>query len=404
MIQARNHHKPALTERRHERGLLFDLLAYAANDLPSHSANGIPAGRLEHIDDGQMQWVIDAGLAPLLYRAARAGIEQVPPVQRDLLLSADLTAMVRHRSLIDATNEIIDVCQESGAPLTLLKGISISDQYYPAAHLRPMGDIDILVSEPACERIESTMLRLGYRRKSDHEHREGAHHGAPLFHPERRVWVEIHNALFSQGTNLRSSGVFSPSHVTTQFVTSTFRGRAVNRLTDELQLVYIASFWVQDLSRYKIHASFMPPLLDALYLLKATKRTLDWDGLLGWLDNAMPAASLYLMLTYLSRRGLYRVDPPILSRLASSQDIVGPVEIRIVHGILHDYLIGGRPFSRLFSAWHAQIVLSTLLAPGSRARKLASLPWNLVFPPSMAERYSVRYQLGRIARMLRGKA
>jgi hypothetical protein len=186
-------------------------------------------------------------------------------------------------------------------------------------------------------------------------------------------------------------------------VSSTFHGSAVNRLSDELQLVYIASSWVRDLSHYGIHPSFVPPLLDAVYLLKATDQTLDWDELLGWLDNPMAVASLYVMLTYLSRHSLCRIESPILSRLASSQYVIGPFVLQIIHRILDKYLLGGQPFSRFIREWHVSIVLSTLLAPGSSGRKLASVPWNILFPPSVAERYSVRYQLGRIARALRGK-
>ena len=380
---------------------MFDLLAYAASNPASGSVHGIAARRLEEVDDRQIQWVSDSGLAPLLYRASREGIDQVPAARREMLLSADLTAIAWHGNLVDATREIVEACR--GIHVTLLKGISISDQYYPDAHLRPMGDIDILAPASAYATIESTILQLGYRPKPDHQHREGEHHGAPLFHPGRGVWIEVHNALFPEDASVRSGRVFSPSHVAAHSVSSTFHGSAVNRLADELQLVYIASSWVRDLSGYGIRASFVPSLLDAVYLLNATGHTLNWDQLLSWLDNPMAVASLYVMLSYLSRNNLCRVAPPILSRLASSQDVIGPLALRIIHSMLDEYLLGGRPYSRFIRDWHVSIALSTLLAPGSSGRKLASVPWNILFPPSVTERYSVRYQLGRIARALRGK-
>jgi hypothetical protein len=392
-----------LTARNQVRGLLFDLLAYAATNRASGSVH-IPAHRLEEVDDRQMQWVSDAGLAPLLYRASREGIDQVPTARRQMLLSAHLTAIVTHGNLIDATCEIVEACEARGIRVTLLKGISISDQHYPDAHLRPMGDIDILAPPSLSATVESTILQLGYRRKVDYQHREGAHHGAPLFHPGWHAWVEVHNALFSENTDLRRGRIFSPAHVAARCVSSTFHGRAVNRLADELQLVYIASSWVRDLSGHGIRASFVPPLLDAVYLLNATGNTLNWDRLLNSLDNPMAVASLYVMLSYLCRNNLCQVAPPMLSRLASSQHVIGPLVLWIIHSMLDRYLLGGRPFSRFIRAWHVSIVLSTLLAPGSSARKLASVPWNILFPPSVAERYSVRYQLGRIARVLCGKS
>jgi hypothetical protein len=157
-----------------------------------------------------------------------------------------------------------------------------------------------------------------------------------------------------------------------------------------------------DLSRYGIHASLVPPMLDVIYLLNAVNDTLDWDELLGWLDNPMAAASLYMMLSCLSNHGFRRVDPPILFRLGSSQDIIGPLALRVLHRVLDNYLVGGRRFSRFIRHWHVSILLSTLLAPGSSGRKLAAVPWNILFPPSITERYSVRYQIDRIARALRG--
>jgi hypothetical protein len=387
-----------------KRGLLFDLLAYAATDTASGSLRAIPARRLEEVDDRQIQWVSAAGLAPLLYRASRDGIDQVRVLRREMLLSAHLTAIARHGELIDATREIIKACEPREIPVTLLKGISVSDQYYPEAYLRPMGDIDVLVPAPAQTTVESTILELGYRRQSQYQHREGAHHGAPLFHPERGVWIEVHSALFPKDANVQSARIFSPSHVAAHSISATFCGNAVNRLSDELQLVYIASSWVRDLSRQGIHASFVPPLLDAVYLLKSHGQTLDWDELIGWLDNPMVAASLYLMLSYLSRNRLYQVDSPILSRLASSQNVIGPSALWFLHGMLDRYLVGGSPLSRFPSEWQVAIVLSTLLAPGSSGKKLASVPWNILFPPSIAERYSARYQLRRIGRALRGRA
>jgi hypothetical protein len=78
--------------------------------------------------------------------------------------------------------------------------------------------------------------------------------------------------------------------------------------------------------------------------------------------------------------------------------------LRIIHRILDKHLLGGRPFSRFIREWHVSIMLSTLLAPGSSGVKLASVPWNILFPPSIAERYSVRYQLGRVTKVLRGKS
>jgi hypothetical protein len=70
----------------------------------------------------------------------------------------------------------------------------------------------------------------------------------------------------------------------------------------------------------------------------------------------------------------------------------------MIHAMLDNYLLEGRPFTRLF---HSSRIWDTLLRPGSPAAKLLSLPWNVVFPLSSPDRYKLRYQLERIPRLLR---
>jgi len=124
-----------------------------------------------------------------------------------------------------------------------------------------------------------------------------------------------------------------------------FDGKRVNRLTDELQLIYIASSWVGDLARspkISAHPSHLASLLDAIYLLKASKDTLDWERVLDWLGDDMETVCLHITLTYLRRRGLGQFDPSVLSRLAARQHLVRALELRFIHAMLDRYLIGGR--------------------------------------------------------------
>jgi len=354
-----------------------------------------------------MRHALHGGLGPLLYHATRDRVEGAPPAWRDRLKSADLTAQVRTGNLCDTAEEIIDACQEIGVPVTLLKGISISDQHYPAPHLRPMGDIDILVPGVDAQSVESAILRRGYSRMADFQLDEDSYHGVPLVHPEREVWVEVHTGLFPNSSRLRRNGLFGPSNIAAQSIASTYHGRRVSRLTDELQLVYIASYWIRDLSMHGIHPTYVIPLLDAVYLLKASRQTLDWDGLLGWLDNDMAIASLYIMLAYICRCEFDESAGLILPRLATRQNIVGPREMQVIAFMLDTYLIRGRKFMGSFGERHPMIeatVWNNLLAPGSSAGKLLSLPWNLVFPPWVKDRYRMGYQIGRLARLIRDRS
>jgi hypothetical protein len=399
-IQRRN---PSPTETPPEAALVLALLRDLARTPGPDGAPTGPRERWDRFQDQQLQHVCQAGLAPLFHRAARAELEQLPTAWRDALRSADLTAQVRHGLAVETALDVIDACRQLDVRVTLLKGISISDQHYPAPHLRPMGDVDMLVPERDHVAVESALRDRGYLPMQNPPSMEGKHHGVPLCHPEHGIWVEIHTALFPATVRLRRNGLFSPGQVQGQSVATTFHGRPVYRLTDELQLVYIASSWIRDLCGNSMHPSLLTPLFDAVCILKDSGATLDWEGMVGWLDNDLARASLCILLAYLERWELDRSATRITPMLASSQQIVGTTELRIIHAAFDAYLVGGRPFPRYFSGWHVMIVLQTLLADGSHAAKLLMVPWNLVFPPRISGRFGARYQLGRLRKLLRAE-
>lgn len=358
------------------------------------------------VDDRQLRYVIDAGLAPLLWRMVRDFEMMLPLAWHATLQGAGLAAQVVYENMCDATVDVIDACRQNGVPVTLLKGISIGDQYYPAGHLRPMGDVDLLVAPRDRGLVEAILLRRGYTPMAGFHAEEGDYHGAPLFHPELRVWVELHIGLFPDDDRLRRNRLFAPSRLDDQTVASTFRGRPVGRFSAELQLAYIASYWIRDLSNQGMHASFVKSLFDAVYVLEASGPSLDWDGMLEWLDNELAAASLYVLLAFLSARGFCAVAERNLARLASAQDIVGAVELKILHALIDRSLVAGRPLLGSFGERHpmiAETVLRSLLSTGSPAGKVLSLPWAMVFPPWIAQRYTLRYQRDRLRRLLFGR-
>jgi Uncharacterised nucleotidyltransferase len=344
-----------------ETALLVRLLKCAASDLPQNSATRA-LGLLDGVDDREFQWALAAGLGPLLYCATRDCVDIVPARWRNVLLSADLTARVKHGNFVDTANEVIDVCREMQIRPTLLKGISISEQHYPIAHLRPMGDVDVLIPSDAYQSVEAALLHRGHIREPDHSISKGAKHGVPLTHPERDVRVELHTALFDEDS--LSDEVFSASKLATQRVASTFHGRQVYRFTDEFQLLYIASKWNADLSLHRIgiHPSLVPPLLDVIYLLKASGKSLDDARLTVGPGSEMAMASLYVMLAYLARHALGSESHRLSGVLACSQKIVGPLQLKIILAVLDRYLIGGRY-------------------------------WNLPLPLPVPGRYSARHQL-----------
>jgi putative nucleotidyltransferase-like protein len=371
--------------------------------LLRHAAQQRDVGlRWEAVDDLEIEHTVKAGFAPLLWRVAVDSGAPPPASWRDTLQAADLVAQVSHGNACDATMAIVDACHAGGAQVTLLKGVSIGE-HYPAAHLRPMGDVDLLVAQRDREWVESTMVRGGYVRMAGFEEKEGDAHGTPLFKPDLGVWVEIHTGLFPERDRLRTNRLFAPAELDRHTVPSTFHDRRVGRFRDELQLIYIASYWIRDLSKEGLHASFVRPLFDAVYLLRARTAKLDWDGMVANLDNELAAASLYALLRYLSTRGYSDVPEGVLLALEQRQSLVGPVEHAVLGALVDACLVGTRPGLAAWAERHPMVgssVLQRLFDGGSAVGKMLLLPWAVLFPPQVAERYTWQYQRERWRRFL----
>lgn len=319
--------------------LVLELLKWAAT---TSGDNQRIVSALAEGDERELQWILDGGLGPLLHFAVRDHLNRIPAGWRDVLVSSDATARVRHACAVDTAIEVIDVCRRLGASTILLKGISTSDQYYPSGHLRPMGDIDVLVPREASEALESALLGLGYRSDMHHPRDELMHHLPPLVHPELDIWIEIHTGLFPAHDELRQGNLFKEEHVVSHSRASTFHQRPVRRLGDELQLAYIASSWMRDLTLSAVSPSFLASLLDVIYLLKHAGTTLSWNSLLRFIDNEAAMASLYVTLAYVARHHLYGVPRQAMLSVRARQHLVGRFELHAIHAALDRFLVSGR--------------------------------------------------------------
>jgi hypothetical protein len=305
-------------------------------------------------------------LGPLLRWTASDG-EDVPAEWAGSLLAADLTARVRHANLVATAVAVLDACRDLRVEATLLKGISVADQLYPAAHMRPMGDVDVLVPADVEHKVAETLLAGGFER-IPYPDTPGQHHGAPLRHVRRRTLVELHTALFPASAPVHGAAIFRPAHLHAHRHVSPYHGTDAGRLSAEIQLAYMAAAWFNDMTTFRFHPSFLASLFDAVLLLRAHGSTLDWDEILRSVDNEMVKASLYALLTYVPRFGTTPAPRRVLRRLAENRGLVGPLQRRLIHAALDQYLLGGRS-------------------------------WSLPFPPPMPGRYSPRHQFGkRIAR------
>lgn len=301
---------------------------------------------MKAFDEETISWAIETGLGPLLARATEHDPEAMTSPLRPLLEGATLTARLLTALHVDAMVEIIDACRGRVPPLVLLKGISMCEQHYPEPHLRPMRDIDFLVDQGAVGEVESVLSGLGYRQLSDRPPAfyESHHHSSPFVHPDTGIWVEVHHALFAARSPFGSEGTFTAPNLTTQLRSSEFSGRPVRRLSDELQVVYVACHWAHGLRA----VGGMVALADMTYLLTNAPRV-DWDRILGWADASVVARPLSVLLTYLDRHRLVDIDPEILRRLRATPTSPRHLALRLAHLLVDRYVVDGEDFGSLMT-------------------------------------------------------
>jgi hypothetical protein len=345
---------------------LSRLLTAAVQDRRDLVLGDLPAGAV--------RWAVEAGLGPWLRRCAGADPAAAGSPLWPLVQGADLTARVIVGEQLDALEEILRAAHGRAPPLALLKGAALAGRAYPEPHLRLMGDLDLLAEPGSLPAVESLLAGLGYIPRSDlpPAFYAGHHHLPPLFHPGRRVWVEVHRGLVPPGGPLGAEAAFAAETVAAERRPWTFRGHPVARLSDELEVVYLAAHWASDLRP----ARAMTGMLDVARLL-VHGPGLRWDRILAWLDRSPGAAgALYLLLTYLDRRGLAPA-PGALAEVRSRQRGLGRVNLAVLHAVVDWHVVRG-PSPGLPSTRTADAVWPALLGRGRPAGNLGRALWALL--------------------------
>jgi hypothetical protein len=321
----------------------------------------------------QVRWAIEAGFGPLLWYTTHAAPGAAASPLWPLVQGTDVAARLLTAEQFMAMGEILEACRGRMPPVTLLKGISISAQYYPLPHLRLMRDLDVLVDEAALPTLESVLSALGYRQQSHLPPTFYAthHHSMPFVHPARGLWIEIHRGLFPPSSRLGMDRLFRRETLHQQRQRSAFQGHEVFRLSPEWQLVYTAAHWARGYPH-----SGLVALLDVIYLLRRAAGAFDWERLLGWLEGSAAAAPLYLVLTYLEASRMIDLAPEVLRDLGRRQRALSPVSLALMQRLLTRHLVAGAPAGRVLSAHRLEVLWQTLLTPGSPGGNLLRVPWH----------------------------
>lgn len=182
--------------------------------------------------------------------------------------------------------------------LGLIKGAALAQQIYPSVDCRPMSDVDLLVDPDQAKLVRKHLYKKGFvDYASPHVGSQGRdHHGAPLHHPERGLWVEVHTALFPSEQPIAHLPEFQHPYEALQPLQ--VGAREFWTLPIELHFLYVAAHWAQVVEpRGKVHG-----LVDlALMLLNCPE---GLSRTINEVTNREMARSLLVVLGILGRCGM----------------------------------------------------------------------------------------------------
>jgi hypothetical protein len=108
------------------------------------------------------------------------------------LATAARANTAHHMQLAATCQMLADLADELAVDLIFLKGMAMQLQRLLPTGARPATDIDVLVAEGACERLQGELLERGFRHACEVSMAH-PHHLVPLMHP-RWQGVEVHRA------------------------------------------------------------------------------------------------------------------------------------------------------------------------------------------------------------------
>lgn len=164
-----------------------------------------PSSLIE-LDDKAWQGLLDiarhngllARLAAIL--EGRGILSRIPAKARTLLEEAHVFALHNQTTISFEVNRLVRALSQFDMPIILLKGGAYLMADLPPARGRFMSDLDIMVPKDKIVSVEQALLSAGWQRARMEEYderyyREWMHEIPPIWHPERRVVVDIHHTI-----------------------------------------------------------------------------------------------------------------------------------------------------------------------------------------------------------------
>jgi hypothetical protein len=134
------------------------------------------------------------GATPLLYHRLTT-CHTDTPIPMDVLLELRrgyLQNSGRNMHLYHELGKVLESFEQADIPVITLKGAHLAEVVYGNIALRPMNDVDLLVRKEDLERVEKSLLKIGYiPAECERRVATGNHHFVYSL-PDKKMTVEIH--------------------------------------------------------------------------------------------------------------------------------------------------------------------------------------------------------------------
>jgi hypothetical protein len=333
---------------------------------------------------------LELGLGPVVAHLAGTADRLPGRPYAERIRADELTAHVLTTAAYDSLARALAAAREIECPVILLKGAATALLYYPSPHLRPMGDIDLLVPIERRAAFEEALRKSKFRQfpidpwvnYDDHLH------SAPFWDPERGVWIEVHTSVFPRDYRLAQYPRFSQAAIAAQLTPIAVRDQTAYAMNHELQLIYTSARWSEMFDpRHGVY-----PILDAALLIRQHRDTLDWERILTLVRGSWAALPLHLMLWYLDESDLSPIPPHVLHALGTRYRHLNRHSRTVLKRVISTCVIEGRFVKR--NEPQLRLVWTSLVRPKSLNGYLRSVAHH-VARPAVARRMASAQRIGR---------
>ena len=244
------------------------------------------------------------GMGPLLYRHLISSGAKVP----DSFLRGLRFLCLRHRRanelLMSTLRDVLSLFAVEGIQSLVLKGAALCQTLYPESGLRPMRDIDLLLTKEDAQKAHALLQKNGFLLSSEVLPNH-YYHLPPLLLSSggMQVCVELHHGLFPK----------DPPYYREMGFTDLFEG-AVSFVVDGVTAYTLAD---EDMLYHLFQHGFHAPLTyepyksisvaDIVSLVEARGDTLDWEKIRVEYPGLYRALALFHHLTPWSEEVLKRI-------------------------------------------------------------------------------------------------